>query len=437
MCINGFPHLLLEVFSERNERDRFRMLLQASCITRIANWLRASTTKETILVMAIYIDQDFQAHQYLLWQPDETPEQVVHYDRTLFDLTDHRGAFDFIFQLYNFLSIANADNAKFDNDHASERLAKAKASVENSTYPSITKRLKDETGRNSTRARGPPAGEGANDSLDNSSIQRELARAGYTLTQPISELTPLTPLKPTMRRATSRGGEFVVLKTIFDPNEPRLLRHLNSIKAGSNHTIPLLDVIDLSIGKTVVALPLKSPLDEVLQFCDRPDNVVSLCLQFINGVAFLHQHKVAHRDLKPENVVVDTKFQSETFPRLFIIDFDLARFVESEETMMEDWCGTPPWIAPELGDRDGPIRRYSPILADRWACGQMVKHFAKHFPPSKDERKATLLAFARRLVDVNPRARPKLKDLQVMHGPTKRKSARLQHQPKPKRHAVL
>ncbi|KAI9509121.1 kinase-like domain-containing protein [Russula earlei] len=243
------------------------------------------------------------------------------------------------------------------------------------------------------------------------SLGDELARAGYTLTQPVSEeLTLFTPLKPTMHQATSRGGNFVVLKTIFDPNEPRLLRYLSSIKAGSNHTIPLLDVIDLNIGKTIIALPWKSPLDEVLLFRDR----VSLCLQFIDGVAFLHQHKVAHRDLKPGNVVVDTKFQSETLPRLSIIDFDLARFVESEETMMEDWCGTPPWIAPELGDRDGPIQRYSPILADRWACGQMVKHFAKYFPASEDEQKATLLAFAQRLLDVSPRARPKLKDVRLL-----------------------
>jgi serine/threonine protein kinase len=34
---------------------------------------------------------------------------------------------------------------------------------------------------------------------------------------------------------------------------------------------------------------------------------------------------------------------------LFIIDFGLALSVESEETMTEGWCETPPWIAPELG----------------------------------------------------------------------------------------
>ena len=205
------------------------------------------------------------------------------------------------------------------------------------------------------------------------------------------------------------------LRSRFHPRQ--LLQYLSGIKAPSSHTTPLLGVVDLSIGKTMIVLPWKRPLDEVLQFGDRPDVVVSLCLQFIEGVAFLHQHKVAHCDLKPGNVGVDdTTFESETLPRLFIIDFDLAQSVESEETMAEGWCGTPPWIAPELGSRNGPTQQYSPSLADRWACGRMIEYFAMYFPTYEDERKTMLRAFAQRLLDINPRARPGL-NLQAIDGP--------------------
>jgi serine/threonine protein kinase len=147
----------------------------------------------------------------------------------------------------------------------------------------------------------------------------------------------------------------------------------------SNHIIPLLDDIKLTTGKIIV-LPWKSPLDDVLKSYgrDHPMDVLSLSRQFIEGVDFLHQHGVAHCDLKPGNVVVDTSASSS--PRLFVIDFDLAEWVESKETMTEGWCGTPPWIAPELGSRDEPTRRYSPILADRWACGRMIHHFLKYIP---------------------------------------------------------
>jgi serine/threonine protein kinase len=190
-----------------------------------------------------------------------------------------------------------------------------------------------------------------------------------------------------MRRATSQSGNLVILKAIVDSNERQSLQYLSGIKTPSNHTIPLLDVIDLSIGKTIIVLPWKFPLDEVLQFRDRPDDVVSLCLQFIEGVAFLHQHKVAHCDLKPGNVV-GYLTESETSPRLFIIDFDLSQSVENEDTVTEGWCWTPPWIAPELGSRNGPTQRYSPILADLWACGRMIEHFAMYFP-TYEENNAT------------------------------------------------
>lgn len=239
-----------------------------------------------------------------------------------------------------------------------------------------------------------------------------------------------------MRRATSQSHALVILKITVDSNERRLLHYLSSIKAPSNHTIPLIDVIDLGIEKSIIVLPWKSPLDEVLRFRDRPDDVVPLCLQFIEGVAFLHQHNVAHCDLKPENVVVDTKSESKGSPRLFIIDFDLAMYVESEETMTEGWCGTPPWIAPELGSISGPTRRYSPILADRWVCGKMIEYFARYFPTHEGARKTRLRAFARRLLGLNPRARPKLNELQAIHGPRKRKAAKSQHESVPKRHAV-
>jgi hypothetical protein len=88
-----------------------------------------------------------------------------------------------------------------------------------------------------------------------------------------------------MRRATSRSGVLVVLKKII-VDCPLLQLYFSGIKAPSNHPIPLLDVIDLNIEKTIIVLPWKSPLDEVLRFRDRPDGVVSLCLQLIEGVDF-------------------------------------------------------------------------------------------------------------------------------------------------------
>jgi hypothetical protein len=74
--IRTFPHLLLEVNSQPNESDRFRMILQAACISRIGNLLRTSTLGSPVVIMAIYIDKNYKAHQYLLCQPDLQSTEV-------------------------------------------------------------------------------------------------------------------------------------------------------------------------------------------------------------------------------------------------------------------------------------------------------------------------------------------------------------------------
>lgn len=210
-----------------------------------------------------------------------------------------------------------------------------------------------------------------------------------------------------MHQATSRCGVLVVLKTIIG-YERQLLHYLSGIRP----TIPS----HLSIEKVIIVLPWKSPLDKALQFGDRPDDVVSLCLQFIEGVAFCIGTTLR---TVTSNPIMWSLIQnpSRNTPRIFIIDFCLALSVESEETMTEGWCGTPPWIAPELGSRNGPIQRYSPILADRWACGRMIECFAKYFPVYEGAQKTRLRAFAQRLLHVDPRARPNLNQSQSIHRP--------------------
>ncbi|KAI9512268.1 kinase-like domain-containing protein, partial [Russula earlei] len=295
--------------------------------------------------------------------------------------------------------------AKFENDTFDKpkcRLRDAKANVERNTLPSLVSGKTRQRDTDAPRSYGrQSAPGGANDSFDNPSVQDDVVAAGYKIPILPEGLTLLTPLKPTVCKATSRSGLSVVLKLLGDDDqELEFLEHLSSIKDTTNHTIPLHDIIDLSIGRKAIVLPWGLPLDEVLQFGKYPD-VVPLCQQFIEGVAFLHDHNVAHCDLKPGNVVIASKYQP---PQLFIIDFDLAEFVESEETMVESWCGTPPWFAPERRT----VHRYSPVLADRWVGGQMIAYFAKY---ASSDDKRDLLGLAGPLLSTNPRARPSLSSI--------------------------
>jgi hypothetical protein len=77
MSIRNFSHILLDVNPKPDGSDEFCMLLQAACICQIGNWLRGSSNGDPIVIMAIYIDKDFHAHQHLLCQPDVSCTRVV------------------------------------------------------------------------------------------------------------------------------------------------------------------------------------------------------------------------------------------------------------------------------------------------------------------------------------------------------------------------
>ncbi|KAH9012529.1 hypothetical protein EDB85DRAFT_1900278 [Lactarius pseudohatsudake] len=66
--IEGFPHVLLEISSDKyKRRDHCRMLLQASCLIRLGNML-ISDKSPTFFVKAFYIDNDYHADEFTLYQ---------------------------------------------------------------------------------------------------------------------------------------------------------------------------------------------------------------------------------------------------------------------------------------------------------------------------------------------------------------------------------
>jgi serine/threonine protein kinase len=205
-------------------------------------------------------------------------------------------------------------------------------------------------------------------------------------------------LKPTMREATDHNGTAVILKMAhFGSDEPTLLQYLSKIKSPHNHTIPLLRTFDLDVGK-FITVPQYMPLDLGLGLGKFDGKAADFTKQLIEGVGFLHRHDVAHLDIKPQNIVITPHNW------LCIIDFDIAVKVKDADYLISSWCGTPQWMAPEIGDRDGPRRLYSPIRADIWSCGQVVMYLASR--SGGEERR--LKALAQTLSNPDPQLRPLL-----------------------------
>jgi hypothetical protein len=78
--VENFSFCILEVVSGKkggleSQTDLWRMILQASCLARLGNKLRRNTD-DPVVIVAIYIDSQLQAHEYLVYQPDISNKKV-------------------------------------------------------------------------------------------------------------------------------------------------------------------------------------------------------------------------------------------------------------------------------------------------------------------------------------------------------------------------
>jgi hypothetical protein len=76
LCINGFPHLVLEIISDAAQSDMNRMLLQAACLARLGNAMKGDPASGPFIFSAIYIDNQLFARWLLVYQPQASDPSV-------------------------------------------------------------------------------------------------------------------------------------------------------------------------------------------------------------------------------------------------------------------------------------------------------------------------------------------------------------------------
>jgi len=195
---------------------------------------------------------------------------------------------------------------------------------------------------------------------------------------------------------------------LVECNELEIHSFLHNIKARGNHTIALLDQVALET-ETIIVMPDERVLRDV------PASVFKasgndLAHQFLEGVRFIHENKVAHLDLKPDNILVTIT----TSPiRLHINDYSVSLQVDTEESWVEGYRGTKGWVAPEVQDK-----QYQPIRADLWSAGQVLQFIARSRhadtnSPSPSPFKYESLA--KKLLHRNPLERPLLSHTDLYH----------------------
>ncbi|KAH9180281.1 hypothetical protein EDB89DRAFT_2061996 [Lactarius sanguifluus] len=380
MVVKGFPYLLLGVYSDKSCREGVHlMLLQASCLVCLGNVLLAGGSS-TFFIKVIYIDCDYHAVEYTLYQRGPKPcndsDDKVEYSQRLYDLSNRHDMFELIFCLYNFFHLMSSLHEKL-----SPQLTAALPSIlsEVEYLPYLTGGHGCD--RSSSSALTSLDAQGSSETaatLLNPRVRAAIQRGGYMLLPGGS-----MRLRPTVGKAISHNVStgLVTLKLLDGSTEElQILQRLLAFPSEANHAIELLDIIELNTELSshchIIVMPWQMTLTQCLEEKHFPLRRESLRVQFLEGIAFLHEHGVAHLDLKPGNILVHGSSGS-LLPRLSIINFGLLVIAESEETLVEGYRGTLSWTTPEVGES---AEKYSAILADRWSCGKVLKYFVDSLP---------------------------------------------------------
>ena len=71
--LNKCPLLLIEISSEKDESDRYRLLVQAGTLVRVMNSIQ---NENWFVCVAVYITRTFDAERFLVYQPDQNTSRV-------------------------------------------------------------------------------------------------------------------------------------------------------------------------------------------------------------------------------------------------------------------------------------------------------------------------------------------------------------------------
>ncbi|KAK3930879.1 Serine/threonine-protein kinase PLK4 [Frankliniella fusca] len=125
---------------------------------------------------------------------------------------------------------------------------------------------------------------------------------------------------------------------------------------------------------------------ELQRYLKKHDRILSedeashILSQIVQGLLYLHSHKILHRDMSLSNLLLTSKMQVK------IADFGLATQLNRPDEKHLTMCGTPNYISPEVATRSS-----HGLEADVWGLGCMLYTLLVGHPPfDTDAVKSTL-----------------------------------------------
>jgi len=128
----------------------------------------------------------------------------------------------------------------------------------------------------------------------------------------------------------------------------------------------------------------------VMEFCDggsaldimnawnntyKEEHIAAICACMVQGLIFLHSHKILHRDLKAGNILLN----SDGIAKLadFGVSAKLQHTMEKKDTVV----GSPYWMAPEVISVQKEKAEGYDMKADIWSLGITAIELAEGKPP--------------------------------------------------------
>lgn len=151
-------------------------------------------------------------------------------------------------------------------------------------------------------------------------------------------------------------------------------------KVFHKHIIHLEEVYESSKKMfLVMELCNKGGLDELLKQRVRFNEKDTRCImsQLVDAVVYLHENNIVHRDLKLENILLSDAKLDDAQMNIKITDFGLS-YIRGDvgNDMMQQVCGTPMYMAPEVITNLGYSER-----CDVWSCGVLMYFLLHGGPP--------------------------------------------------------
>ncbi|XP_023731451.1 mitogen-activated protein kinase kinase 9 [Lactuca sativa] len=104
-------------------------------------------------------------------------------------------------------------------------------------------------------------------------------------------------------------------------------------------------------------------------------SLADIARKILNGLNYLHAHKIIHRDIKPANILVNKNMEVK------IADFGVSKIMCRTLDSCNSFVGTYAYMSPERFDLDTRDANYNAYSGDIWSLGlTMLELYMGHFP---------------------------------------------------------